>query len=108
MQAVLDKKNGGTINNNNYTYTPPAEPAEESGDDLNSDTGIVEDVVSPEDDYVIGSDQLPGFGEENQEENTGQNNEGQENTEDIQGNGGDAVPNEYRDEYGHELKLVNK
>lgn len=108
MQAVLDKKNGGTINNNNYTYTPPAEPAEESGDDLNSDTGIVEDVVSPEDDYVIGSDQLPGFGEENQEENSGQNNEGQENTEDIQGNGGDAVPNEYRDEYGHELKLVNK
>lgn len=87
MQAVLDKKHNGDIDNNNYTYNPPAEAEPDNGDDVNSDTDIVEDVVAPEDDYVIGSDQLPGSengendttapeqgGTEGSTENTGQDN----------------------------------
>ena len=69
MQAVLDKNNGESISDNNYTYTPPAEPEDNNGDDLNSETEIVEDVVEPEDDYVIGSDTINGNPETNTEPN---------------------------------------
>lgn len=139
MQAVLDKKYNGDINNNNYTYNPPVEEEPDNGDDLNSETDIVEDVVAPEDDYVIGSDQLPDTGQNGDQtggqtgqengdpningpgdstengENTGnndstENGETTENTDntDNTGNGEQAVPNQYTDEYGHELAIVNK
>lgn len=111
MQAVLDKENGESISGNNYTYTPPAEPEPDNGDEINSETAIVEDVVAPEDDYVIGSDVVP----ENNDENGENPDESQTNPEDVnesennnEGNGGTAVPDEYKDEQGHMLELVNK
>ena len=125
MQAVLDKNNGESISDNNYTYTPPAEPEDNNGDDLNSETEIVEDVVEPEDDYVIGSDTINGNPETNTEpnpetnpenpddkqdtsENLPEGNGTQENNTTNEGNGDEAVPDEYNDEQGHKLEIVDK
>ena len=127
MQAVLDKKYNGDIDSNNYTYYPPADTEPDNGDDLNSDTDIVEDVVAAEDDYVIGSDQMPGYvpDEDMTENTTGPEDtgdtentggpEGTENTDDTNengadetGDGGQAVPGPYTDEYGHVLAIVDK
>lgn len=125
MQAVLDKNNGESISDNNYTYTPPAEPEDNNGDDLNSETEIVEDVVEPEDDYVIGSDTIDQNPETNTEpnpetnpenpddkqdtsENLPEGNSTQENNTTNEGNGDEAVPDEYNDEQGHKLEIVDK
>ena len=126
MQAVLDKKYSGSISGNDYIYTPPADTEPDNGDEINSDTEIVEDVVAPEDDYVIGSDQLPGFddGEDDQSEVLGgdnqetgppagmTDNEGTEGSEETgsgsTGDGETAVPGRYSDEQGHQLVIVNK
>ena len=107
------------------TYTPPAEPEDNNGDDLNSETEIVEDVVEPEDDYVIGSDTINGNPETNTEpnpetnpenpddkqdtsENLPEGNGTQENNTTNEGNGDEAVPDEYNDEQGHKLEIVDK
>ena len=126
MQAVLDKKYSGSISGNDYIYPPPTDTEPDNGDEINSDTEIVEDVVAPEDDYVIGSDQLPGFddGEDDQSEVLGgdnqetgppagmTDNEGTEGSEETgsgsTGDGETAVPGRYSDEQGHQLVIVNK
>ncbi|MCD8037132.1 MAG: penicillin-binding protein 2 [Clostridiales bacterium] len=116
MQAVLDKLNGKDISTNNYTYTTSVE-TENNGDDLNSETDIVEDVVTPEDDYVIGSDVLnPDNEDENSTEETENNDDinggdseiDGETSAEEEGDGLPAVPDTYTDEYGHQLDLVNK
>ncbi|MPM89235.1 hypothetical protein SDC9_136343 [bioreactor metagenome] len=144
MKAVLDKNNSGSINKNDYTYkTNPVTPEETENDQVNSDTNIVDDAVTPEDDYVIGGDanvkpEDSGQGDnpetgnsgdqtappdsgtengENAENNTENNNTENNNTENnntennngtTEGNGSNAVPNEYIDSGGHELPLIDK
>ncbi len=116
MQAVLDKLEGNSISKNNYT--PVTQPEENNGDDLNSETDIVENKVSPEDDYVLGSD-VPvtentndpktGRQELNGEDTENNGNTGNGDTnEGDEGNGSPAVPGTYKDEYGHQLNLVSK
>lgn len=125
MQAVLDKLNGKKIDNGNYNYTPPVE--DDNGDDIN--TNIVEDVVAPEDDFVLGSDELNPddnvIDTQIQQEQTDTlvppdeitepeintdivENHENGNVEDLNGNGQSTVPEIYYDEYGNHLEVVNK
>lgn len=135
MKAVLDKNNNGSINNRDYNYqTKPVTSEEMENDQINSDTDIIEDIVAPEDDYVIGSDipdnpegtsendtnsnenpdnQTPGENGIENENNTNNNANSSSDTNEessgtTEGNGSNAVPNEYVDGSGHELQLVNK
>lgn len=129
IKAVLDKNNTGSINNDDYNYqSNPVTPEETENDNINSDTDIVEDVVTPEDDYVIGSDngdvienenQSDSSVSENQDDQTSPPDSGIENENNAddsiennnnssEGNGSNAVPDEYIDDDGHELPLVDK
>jgi len=123
IKAVLDKNNTGSINKDDYNYqAKPVTPEETENDNINSDTDIVEDTVTPEDDYVIGSDVGDNTENGSQEDNSSNDNqdgetvppdsgiENQDNADNnnSEGNGSNAAPDEYIDGSGHELPLVNK
>ena len=136
MQAVLDKQNAGKIDNNNYNYqAQPVTPEENKNDEINSDTEIIENTETPDDDYVIGSDNTDGSTDgtsngNNNENGTdgtqngspgtndgssGDNNTGGGTTEtptiggsDNNTEGGNTAPGLYKDNEGHRLELVNK
>ncbi len=137
IKAVLDKNNTGSINDADYNYqSAPVTPEETENDDINSDTDIVENAVTPEDDYVIGSDEdentenqsqadnsagdnqddqtVPpdsGIENENNADNSTDNstdNNANNDTDSSDGNGSNAAPDEYIDDNGHELPLINK
>ena len=136
MQAVLDKQNAGKIDNNNYNYqAQPVTPEENKNDEINSDTEIIENTETPDDDYVIGSDNTDGSTDgtsngNNNENGTdgtqngspgtnngssGENNTGGGTTEtptiggsDNNTEGGNTAPGMYKDNEGHRLELVNK